>query len=168
MGHRLSKIYTRTGDDGTTGLGSGDRVRQGRCQRVEAYGSVDELNSVVGMVLAVDGVPDDRSRHVSTEIQHDLFDLGGELCTPGIVSHRRTDSSSRLEQRTRRDSTLTSRPSRNSSLPGGRSCRSRLPPRPCHVSAGGRSGECGPLLRSEDVGAAGAAIPESISRTCCS
>ena len=53
MGHRLSKIYTRTGDDGTTGLGDGARVRKDSL-RVEAYGTVDELNSVVGMVLAED------------------------------------------------------------------------------------------------------------------
>ncbi len=82
MGHRLSKIYTRTGDDGTTGLGSGDRVPKDDV-RVEAYGSVDELNSVVGMVLAVDGV-DSAVVTCLTEVQHDLFDLGGELCTPGL------------------------------------------------------------------------------------
>jgi len=81
MGHRLSKIYTRTGDDGTTGLGDGSRVRKDDL-RVEAYGTVDEANSAIGMVLAVPGLPAEVARCL-TEIQHDLFDLGGELCIPG-------------------------------------------------------------------------------------
>lgn len=81
MGNRLSKIYTRTGDDGTTGLGDGQRVSKNDV-RVEAYGTVDELNSAVGMVLAVKGLPDGVSSCL-TEIQHELFDLGGELCIPG-------------------------------------------------------------------------------------
>ena len=81
MGHRLSRIYTRTGDDGTTGLGDGSRVRKDHA-RVEAYGTVDEANSAIGMVLAVPGLPPEVSRCL-TEIQHDLFDLGGELCIPG-------------------------------------------------------------------------------------
>jgi cob(I)alamin adenosyltransferase len=81
MGNRLSKIYTRTGDDGTTGLGDGGRVAK-ESLRVEAYGAVDETNSAVGMVLAVAGLPDAVRRCLS-EVQHDLFDLGGELCIPG-------------------------------------------------------------------------------------
>jgi cob(I)alamin adenosyltransferase len=81
MGHRLSRIYTRTGDDGTTGLGDGKRVRKDDA-RVEAYGTVDEANSAIGMVLAVPGIPADVARCL-TEVQHDLFDLGGELCIPG-------------------------------------------------------------------------------------
>lgn len=81
MGHRLSRIYTRTGDDGTTGLGDGTRLRKDHA-RVEAYGSVDEANSAIGMVLAVPALPAEVSRCL-TEIQHDLFDLGGELCIPG-------------------------------------------------------------------------------------
>jgi cob(I)alamin adenosyltransferase len=80
MGHRLSKIYTRTGDEGMTGLGDGERVAKDH-PRVEAYGTVDELNSSLGVVLACD-VPDS-VRKVLTGIQHDLFDLGGELCMPG-------------------------------------------------------------------------------------
>lgn len=80
MGHRLSKIYTRTGDDGTTGLGDGSRVEKDG-QRVTAYGTVDELNSVIGMVRAhIEGTPIDATLG---EIQHHLFDLGGELCIPG-------------------------------------------------------------------------------------
>jgi len=80
MGHRLSRIYTRTGDDGTTGLGDGHRVRKDHV-RVEAYGSVDEANSVIGMILAVPGLPP-AVTHCLVDIQHDLFDLGGELCIP--------------------------------------------------------------------------------------
>lgn len=81
MGHRLSKIYTRTGDDGTTGLGDGTRTAKDSA-RVEAYGTVDEVNSAIGVVLAVRGLPK-AVRDCLTEVQHDLFDLGGELCIPG-------------------------------------------------------------------------------------
>ena len=84
MGNRLSRIYTRTGDDGTTGLGDGARVRKDHA-RVEAYGTVDEANSALGLVLAVPGLPADVSRCL-VEIQHDLFDLGGELCIPGTTA----------------------------------------------------------------------------------
>jgi cob(I)alamin adenosyltransferase len=81
MGKRLSKIYTRTGDDGTTGLGDGTRVPKDSL-RVAAYGTVDEANSVIGMVLACKSVPDDIAA-ILTDVQHDLFELGGELCIPG-------------------------------------------------------------------------------------
>jgi cob(I)alamin adenosyltransferase len=81
MGHRLSKIYTRTGDDGSTGLGDGTRVPKDSL-RVEAYGTVDETNSAVGVVLAAASLPAS-IRSCLTEVQHDLFDLGGELCIPG-------------------------------------------------------------------------------------
>ena len=81
MGNRLSKIYTRTGDDGTTGLGDGTRVPKDSA-RVEAYGTVDELNSAIGVLLAVPGLPDEVAACL-TEIQHELFDMGGELCIPG-------------------------------------------------------------------------------------
>src|SRR5207248_3336366 len=81
MGNRLSKIYTRTGDDGTTGLGDGSRVPKDSV-RVEAYGTVDELNSAVGVLLAVPGLPPAITACL-TEVQHQLFDLGGELCIPG-------------------------------------------------------------------------------------
>ena len=81
MGNRLSKIYTRTGDDGSTGLGDGARVAK-ESVRVEAYGTVDETNSAVGAVLAIGTLPD-AVRRCLTEVQHDLFDLGGELCIPG-------------------------------------------------------------------------------------
>ncbi len=81
MGNRLTKIYTRTGDDGTTGLGSGERVPK-EDARVEAYGSVDELNSAIGVLLAGPGLPAEASA-VLQGIQHRLFDLGGELSVPG-------------------------------------------------------------------------------------
>jgi cob(I)alamin adenosyltransferase len=81
MGNRLSKIYTRTGDDGTTGLGDGSRVEKDSA-RVEAYGTVDEANSAIGVILAEDSLSTP-IRECLTEIQHDLFELGGELCIPG-------------------------------------------------------------------------------------
>ncbi|MEO8802559.1 MAG: cob(I)yrinic acid a,c-diamide adenosyltransferase [Rudaea sp.] len=82
MGNRLSKIYTRTGDDGTTGLGDGSRTPKDS-MRVSAYGTVDELNSTIGIVLAQ--VIPDAVREALTQVQHDLFDLGGELCIPGMA-----------------------------------------------------------------------------------
>ena len=96
MGHRLSRIYTRTGDDGSTGLGDGVRVPKEHL-RVEAYGTVDEANSAVGMVLAVPGLPT-AVVDCLTDVQHELFDLGGELCMPG---HRAIAASDvqRLEER---------------------------------------------------------------------
>lgn len=82
MGNRLSKIYTRTGDKGTTGLGDGSRVDKDSL-RVETFGTVDELNSLIGLVLASDtgGAIGD----CLTRTQHELFDLGGELCMPGYT-----------------------------------------------------------------------------------
>ena len=80
MGNRLSKIYTKTGDDGTTGLGDGTRVAKDSA-RVNAYGTVDEANSCIGLLLAAH-LPDD-VRDLLVRIQHQMFDLGGELCIPG-------------------------------------------------------------------------------------
>ena len=95
MGNRLSKIYTRTGDDGTTGLGDGTRVRKNH-PRVEAYGTTDELNSAIGILLAVPNLPEGITACL-IEVQHELFDLGGELCIPG---HRviQAQHVTRLEQ----------------------------------------------------------------------
>ncbi len=95
MGNRLSRIYTRTGDDGTTGLGDGSRTPKDSA-RVEAYGTVDELNSVVGMLLAVPDLPPQVTGSL-TEVQHELFDLGGELCIPGHQMIR-AEHVTRLEQ----------------------------------------------------------------------
>jgi cob(I)alamin adenosyltransferase len=83
MGHRLSKIYTRTGDDGTTGLGDGARVKK-TSPRVEAIGTVDELNSVIGLLLTL-SVPEDIKAPL-IDTQHELFDLGGELSIPGRIA----------------------------------------------------------------------------------
>jgi cob(I)alamin adenosyltransferase len=95
MGNRLSKIYTRTGDDGSTGLGDGSRVPKDSA-RVAAYGTVDELNSTIGMVLACEGVPAE-VRDALNQVQHDLFDLGGELCIPGMAMVQ-DDDIARLER----------------------------------------------------------------------
>lgn len=80
MGYRLSKIYTRTGDAGTTGLGDGSRVGKD-APRVAALGDVDELNAALGVLLCED-LPD-AVRTLLVGVQHDLFDLGGELSVPG-------------------------------------------------------------------------------------
>jgi len=88
VGNRLSKIYTKTGDDGTTGLGDGTRVRKDSA-RVAAYGTVDEVNSAIGVVLAQNVGAD--VREILTQVQHDLFDLGGELCIPGMAMIHDTD-----------------------------------------------------------------------------
>ncbi len=94
MGHRLSKIYTRTGDGGTTGLGDGSRVDKDSI-RVEAYGTIDELNSLIGL-LATHDMPDVIAQEL-IEIEHDLFDIGGEFSIPGhsVVSDRQVE---RLEK----------------------------------------------------------------------
>jgi cob(I)alamin adenosyltransferase len=83
MGNRLTKIYTRTGDDGTTGLGDGSRIDKDSL-RVEAMGQVDHLNAFVGAVLSQQGVPEEVAGYLS-DVQHDLFDLGAELCIPGLT-----------------------------------------------------------------------------------
>lgn len=94
MGNRLSKIYTRTGDDGSTGLGDGTRVDKDSL-RVEAMGAVDELNTTIGVLLC-HALPE-TSQAALTNIQHSLFDIGGEICIPGsiVVTADRVDS---LEQ----------------------------------------------------------------------
>jgi len=81
MGHRLSKIYTRTGDAGTTGLGDGSRVAK-HAPRMNAIGDVDELNACLGVLLCE--TLNDDIRALLTDVQHNLFDLGGELSVPGM------------------------------------------------------------------------------------
>ncbi len=80
MGYRLSKIYTRTGDNGTTGLSDGTRIDKDSL-RITAIGSIDELNSLIGLVCSEE--IDQESLTLLTEIQHRLFDIGGELSMPG-------------------------------------------------------------------------------------
>lgn len=91
MGNRLSRIYTRTGDDGTTGLGDGTRTNKDSL-RVEAMGDVDELNAVIGVLLTEP--LSEILRSTLTRVQHDLFDLGGEICIPGhaMVKPERVDA----------------------------------------------------------------------------
>jgi cob(I)alamin adenosyltransferase len=83
MGHRLSKIYTRTGDDGTTGLANGERIDKAD-PRVGAFGDVDEANSALGLLLAEPGLPAPITASL-TRIQHELFEVGAELSLPGYV-----------------------------------------------------------------------------------
>jgi cob(I)alamin adenosyltransferase len=80
MGHRLSRITTRTGDAGDTGLGDGTRVPKDAA-RIQALGEIDELNSCIGLILA-EKVPA-TVKDALLQVQHDLFDLGGEVCIPG-------------------------------------------------------------------------------------
>ncbi|NLA68805.1 MAG: cob(I)yrinic acid a,c-diamide adenosyltransferase [Gammaproteobacteria bacterium] len=124
MGNRLSKIYTRTGDDGSTGLGDGSRTGKDAA-RVEAYGTVDEANSAIGMVLAA-SLPDD-VRVLLTAIQHQLFDLGGELCIPGHAAIDDADVE-RLEQHLDRYNADLP-PLKEFILPGGGEASAR-----CHVA----------------------------------
>jgi cob(I)alamin adenosyltransferase len=114
MGHRLSKIVTRTGDAGTTGLGDGSRLAKDSA-RIEAIGAVDELNSTLGAVLA-EQLPATVADCLR-EVQHELFDLGGELSIPGssAVSEAQV---TRLEQAVARfNADLT--PLKEFILPGG-------------------------------------------------
>ncbi|MCX8144985.1 MAG: cob(I)yrinic acid a,c-diamide adenosyltransferase [Azovibrio sp.] len=83
MANRLSKIVTRTGDAGTTGLGDGSRVNKDSL-RIHAIGEVDELNSALGVLLAEPNLPGPVQAALEG-VQHDLFDLGGELCMPGMT-----------------------------------------------------------------------------------
>ena len=124
MGNRLSKIYTRTGDDGTTGLGDGTRIAKDSA-RVAAYGTVDEANSAIGLLLASD-VPDD-IRELLTTVQHQLFDLGGELCIPGHAAIDDGDVE-RLEQHLDHYNEALP-PLKDFILPGGGEAASR-----CHVA----------------------------------
>src|ERR1700686_1598484 len=145
MGNRLSKIYTRTGDDGSTGLGDGSRVPKEN-PRVEAYGAVDEANSAIGVVLSVAALPPPIIACL-TEVQHDLFDLGGELCIPGhlIIDAARVE---RLE--TELDGFNEALPPlKEFILPGGGPAAAA-----CHVARrGGRRAErrCWSLARTETV-----------------
>lgn len=94
MGHRLSKIYTRTGDDGTTGLGNGSRVDKDSA-RIEAIGAIDETNCHLGVVLSLP-IPGPVAEAL-TRVQHELFDLGGELAMPEYTAIS-TDCINQLEQ----------------------------------------------------------------------
>lgn len=98
MGNRLSKIYTRTGDDGTTGLGDGSRVSKNH-PRIECYGTVDELNSTLGLLICQLPTSTEFStlKQTLVQIQHKLFEVGSELCVPGYTRIKTEDTLS-LEQ----------------------------------------------------------------------
>lgn len=125
MGHRLSKIYTRTGDTGTTGLGDGSRIEKDH-PRIEAIGTLDELNSMLGLLLAQSDLPEFIIPWLN-EIQHDLFDAGGELCLPEmrlIKEERITELEQQIEQM---NASLP--PLKEFILPGGSAAASV-----CHVA----------------------------------
>jgi cob(I)alamin adenosyltransferase len=124
MGNRLSKIYTRTGDDGTTGLGDGSRVAKDSA-RVAAYGTIDEANSAIGLLLAGD-VPDS-IRDLLTTVQHQLFDLGGELCIPGHAAIMDADIDALEQALDRHNADLP--PLKDFILPGGGEAAAR-----CHLA----------------------------------
>lgn len=124
MGNRLSKIYTRTGDDGTTGLGDGSRVAKDSA-RVTAYGTVDEANSAIGLLLA-SAVPED-VRALLTTVQHQLFDLGGELCIPGHAAISDADVTALERELDRYNEPLP--PLKDFILPGGGEAAAR-----CHLA----------------------------------
>ncbi len=124
MGNRLSKIYTRTGDDGTTGLGDGSRIGKDSL-RVEAYGTVDELNSLLGVLLAT--ADDTPYRELLSDVQHNLFDLGGELCIPGHTVITATQVSWLEQQLDELNADL--KPLKDFILPGGSVAAAH-----CHVA----------------------------------
>ncbi len=114
MGYRLSKIYTRTGDSGTTGLGDGSRVAKDS-PRIEAIGCVDELNSLIGLLIA-EGVTEEQQQWL-INIQHRLFDLGGEMAVPGFKSVTDQHIESLEQQLDQLNETLP--PLQDFILPGG-------------------------------------------------
>ncbi|HJR75181.1 MAG TPA: cob(I)yrinic acid a,c-diamide adenosyltransferase [Luteimonas sp.] len=124
MGNRLSKIYTRTGDDGSTGLGDGTRVAKDSA-RVSAYGTVDEANSAIGLLLAAD--IDEAIRDLLTTVQHQLFDLGGELCIPGHAAIFDADIEALEQHLDRYNEPLP--PLKDFILPGGGEAAAR-----CHLA----------------------------------
>ncbi|MFW5431441.1 MAG: cob(I)yrinic acid a,c-diamide adenosyltransferase [Methylophilaceae bacterium] len=114
MGNRLSKIYTRTGDDGTTGLGDGSRVAKDSL-RINAIGDVDELNTVIGILLTEP--VSDSIRTCLTKVQHDLFNIGGEICMPDYELIKVEHISALENQLDTFNETLT--PLKEFILPGG-------------------------------------------------
>ena len=128
MGNRLSRIYTKTGDDGTTGLGDGTRVAKDSA-RVAAYGTVDEANSAIGVLLAttLPGPQGEAIASLLTTIQHQLFDLGGELCIPGHAAIQEADVTALETQLDAFNDPLP--PLKDFILPGGGEAAAR-----CHVA----------------------------------
>jgi len=125
MGNRLSKIVTRTGDAGTTGLGDGSRIAKDSA-RIEAIGAVDELNCAVGWLAALPALPLDVAQLLLT-IQHDLFDLGGELAVPGHIALAASHVEALEQAVENRNATLP--PLKEFILPGGSEAAAR-----CHLA----------------------------------
>lgn len=175
MGNRLSRIVTRTGDDGTTALGDGTRVPKDAA-RVEAMGSVDELNSLVGLLIStLDGGAADPSAPAAAwllDVQHDLFDLGAELAVPGLVRLDQT----RIEALEQRIATLNAAlpPLKEFVLPGGSTAASV-----CHLArtvcrraerrgwalarASAQEGSSGPAVSASSAAAEPAAAAEPVN-----
>lgn len=124
MGKRLTRIITRTGDDGTTGLGDGSRIAKNSA-RIQAIGDVDELNSLLGLLLAEATLPAG-PRPLLTRIQHQLFEMGGELAIPG--SARVTDAMVQELEAAAEAINVTLPPLQEFILPGG-----SRPAALCHV-----------------------------------
>lgn len=125
MGNRLSKIYTRTGDKGTTGLGDGSRINKDH-PRMQCIGAIDEVNCHIGLLIC-EMSDDDALRTLMLELQHDLFDLGGELAVPGytlITDERITDLEAQLDELNETLPTL-----KNFILPGGSKAAAQ-----CHMA----------------------------------
>ena len=129
MGNRLSKIYTRTGDDGSTGLGDGARTGKDSL-RVNSYGTVDEANACIGLLLASPGLDSKDAAGIApllVHIQHQLFDLGGELCIPGHSAVFDADIDHLESELDRYNETLP--PLTDFVLPGGSEAAAR-----CHIA----------------------------------
>jgi cob(I)alamin adenosyltransferase len=124
MSYRLTRIYTRTGDDGATGLAEGERVPKDSA-RIEAIGAVDELNSAIGLVLTEE-LPEDLRADLE-EIQHRLFDLGGELSLPGHAMLQEAEAAYLEKRMDTLNASLP--PLENFILPGG--CRAAAL---CHLA----------------------------------
>jgi cob(I)alamin adenosyltransferase len=117
MGNRLTKICTRTGDNGTTGLGDGSRTDKDD-PRIEAIGAIDELNSALGLLLSHE-LPENLQDRLS-RVQHSLFDIGGELCLPGQPARHAVDADQCRELETTLEALNTDLPPlREFILPGG-------------------------------------------------
>jgi len=124
MGHRLSKIYTKTGDDGTTGLADGSRIGKDS-DRVNAFGDIDELNSLLGLLIAND--TDEKMREHLLDIQHVLFDLGGELAIPD--SEMVTEARVKYIEKIIDEYNASLPPLKEFILPGG-----SIPAATCHIA----------------------------------
>jgi cob(I)alamin adenosyltransferase len=124
MGNRLSKLYTRTGDDGTSGLSGGTRIDKNHA-RMHAMGTVDELNSVIGLMICK--LADEELTSLYVAIQHDLFNIGGEISMPGH-SFIKSEKVSLLESKIDQFNELVE-PLKDFILPGGSEAASV-----CHIA----------------------------------